>query len=75
MIIMYEKMYYILLEAITDSLEMIEWQEFQGALTRLETACLDAEEIFITSHEEEPTEILPTPICCPRWCLQEGETL
>lgn len=44
---MYEKMYHILLEAITDSLDMIERQDYQAAMSRLELACLDAEEVYI----------------------------
>lgn len=45
---MYEKMYYILFHAITDAMEMIERQEYQGALSRLELACQDAEETYIS---------------------------
>lgn len=44
---MYEKMYYTLFHAITDAIEMIEWQEYQGAMFCLEKACLDAEEIYM----------------------------
>lgn len=55
---MYEKMYYILFQAITDAIEMIDWQEYQGALTRLELACRDAEEIYMLQAPDikEPAE-------------------
>lgn len=45
---MYEKMYYILFHAITDAMEMIERQEYQRALSRLELACQDEEETYIS---------------------------
>lgn len=45
---MYEKMYYILFHAITDAMEKIERQEYQEALSRLELACRDAEETYIS---------------------------
>lgn len=44
---MYEKMYHILFEAISDALDMIEWQDYQSAMTRLEIACIDAEEVYL----------------------------
>ena len=45
---MYEKMYYTLFHAITDAMEQIEQQKYQEALSRLELACRDAEEIYIS---------------------------
>lgn len=48
MIAMYEKMYYTLFHAITDAMEMMKQQEYQGAISRLELACRDAEETYIS---------------------------
>lgn len=45
---MYEKMYYIMFHAATDAIEMIEKQEYQQALTRLEQAGREAEEVYIS---------------------------
>ena len=45
---MYEKMYYTLFHAITDAMELIEQQKYQQALPRLELACRDAEEIYVS---------------------------
>lgn len=45
---MYEKMYYTLFHAITDAMEVIEQQKYQQALSRLELACRDAEEIYVS---------------------------
>lgn len=45
---MYEKMYYTLFHAITDAMGLIETQKYQEALTRLEQASRDAEEIYIS---------------------------
>lgn len=74
---MYEKMYHILFNAITDAMEKIDWQDYQGALTCLERACLDAEEVYIMQAPDlsEPIESSPASTCCPMWCLQEAETL
>lgn len=45
---MYEKMYYTLLHAITDAMELMERQEYQAALLLLENASREAEEIYIS---------------------------
>lgn len=45
---MYEKMYHIMVQAAADAMEMIEKQEYQQALTRLEQAGRDAEEVYIS---------------------------
>lgn len=45
---MYEKMYYILFHAITDASELMEKQNYQEALTTLEQACQNAEELYIS---------------------------
>lgn len=45
---MYEKMYYTLFHAITDAMELMENREYQEALIRLEQACRDAEETYIS---------------------------
>ena len=59
---MYQKMYHILFNAITDAMEMIERQEYQGALSCLEKACLDAEEVYVLqpsgSTDYKPLKIL-----------------
>lgn len=44
---MYEKMYHILFRAITDAMDMIEAKQYQGALSRLEMAAREAEEVYI----------------------------
>lgn len=46
---MYEKMYYTLFHAITDAMELMEKQQYQEAMTRLEQASRDAEDIYISS--------------------------
>ena len=45
---MYEKMYHILFNAVTDAMEMIENQEYQRALILLEQASREAEEAYIS---------------------------
>lgn len=45
---MYEKMYHILFHAITDAMDLMEEQKYQEALTRLELASRDAEEVYIS---------------------------
>ncbi len=45
---MYKEMYYTLFHAITDAMELIETKRYQEALTRLEQASRDAEEIYIS---------------------------
>ena len=45
---MYEKMYHTLLNAITDAIELLETEETQEALARLEQASRDAEELYIS---------------------------
>lgn len=45
---MYKEMYHTLFNAIADAMEMIEAQKYQEALTRLEQASRDAEEIYIS---------------------------
>lgn len=71
---MYKKMYHILFNAITDAIDKIEWEDYEGALARLEIGCQDAEEIYMTQAPElpEPSEnTLPFP-CCPLCSLQQG---
>lgn len=46
---MYEKMYYTLFNATTDAMKLIEEQKYQQALTCLEQAGRDTEEIYISS--------------------------
>ena len=45
---MYKEMYHTLFKAITDAMELIETQKYQEALSMLEQACRDAEEIYIS---------------------------
>lgn len=45
---MYEKMYHILFNAITDTMELMEQQKYQEALTLLEQASWEAEETYIS---------------------------
>lgn len=45
---MYEKMYHILFNAITDAMELMEQQKYQEALTLLEQASREAEETYIS---------------------------
>lgn len=45
---MYEKMYYKLFNAVTDAMEPMEQQKYQEALTLLEQASRDTEEIYIS---------------------------
>ena len=44
---MYEKMYYTLFQAIADAMELIEEQNYQEALTRLELASLESKQTYI----------------------------
>lgn len=71
---MYKKMYHILFNAITDAMEKLEWQDHEGALSLLEKACLDAEEIYMMQAPEVPETLQDAtpPIRCPLWCLQNG---
>lgn len=71
---MYEKMYHILFNAITEAMEKLEWLDHEGALTLLEKACLDAEEVYVMQAPElpEPSQDASSPIRCPLWCLQNG---
>ncbi len=45
---MYEKMYYKLFNAVTDAMDLMEQQKYQEALTLLEQASREAEEIYIS---------------------------
>ena len=45
---MYEKMYYTLFNAVTDAMELMEQQKYQEALTCLEEASRETEEIYIS---------------------------
>lgn len=45
---MYEKMYYTLFNAITDAMELLEKQSCQQALTLLEQASRETEELYIS---------------------------
>ena len=45
----YEKMYYLLFNAITDALEQIESQNYGNAKAQLISAQQKAEEIYITA--------------------------
>ncbi len=42
------KMYYTLFQAIADAMELIEGQNYQEALTRLELASQETEQTYIT---------------------------
>ena len=48
---MYEKMYHILFNAVTDAMEMLEAHDYQGALTRLELASRAAEYVYLSSEQ------------------------
>lgn len=45
---MYEKMYHTLFNAVTDAMDLMEQQKYQEALTLLEQASREAEEIYIS---------------------------
>ena len=45
---MYEIMYHILFHAITDAITLLEEHNYQEALTLLEQASRDAEEIYVS---------------------------
>ena len=47
-LVMYEKMYYTLFNAVTDAMELMEQQKYQEALTCLEEASRETEEIYIS---------------------------
>lgn len=53
---MYEKMYTVLFNAITDGLELIERQNYGLAAELLRKAQQRAEEIFISGAEENAAE-------------------
>ncbi len=59
---MYESMYHTLFSAITNAMEMIEWQECQGALFCLEKACLDAEEIYMSQGPDQDVKKTKDPL-------------
>ena len=44
---MYKKLYFSLFNAVTDAIDQLERQEFQSALTTLELAQRNCEELFI----------------------------
>lgn len=45
---MYEKMYHLLFHAVTDAMDLMEEQKYQEALSRLERASRDAEEVYMS---------------------------
>ena len=45
---MYKKMYFILFHAVTRAMVLLEEREDQQALTVLEEACREAEEVYIS---------------------------
>ncbi len=45
---MYEKMYHTLFNAVTDAMDLMKQQKYQEALTLLEQASREAEEIYIS---------------------------
>ena len=45
---MYEKMYHLLFHAVTDAMDLLEEQKYQEALSRLERASRDAEEVYMS---------------------------
>ncbi len=49
---MYKKMYYILFNAITDAMELMEAHQYQEAVTLLERATRETEEIYISQEGE-----------------------
>jgi len=48
---MYEKMYHILSGAVADAMDLLEEHKYQDAMTRLELASRDAEEIYISNEK------------------------
>ena len=71
---MYQKMYHILFNAITNAIEKLEWQDYQAAMALLEADCLDAEDVYMMQGPELSVSSKDTPpsVCCPMWCLQNG---
>ncbi|WP_295630266.1 hypothetical protein [uncultured Intestinimonas sp.] len=49
---MYKKLYFSLFNAVTDAIDQLERQEFQSALTTLELAQRNCEELFIQGEGE-----------------------
>lgn len=49
----YQKLYHLLFNAMTDTLDALEEQNFGQAKTLLRQAQLDAEEVYLTATEEE----------------------
>ena len=49
---MYKKLYFSLFNAVTDAIDQLERQEFQSALTTLELAQRNCEELFIQGDVE-----------------------
>lgn len=47
---MYEKMYRILFNAVTDAMELIEQQKYQEALNLLEGSARSTEEVYISQE-------------------------
>ena len=45
---MYEKMYHLLFSAVTDAMALMEEQKYQEALSLLERASRDAEEVYMS---------------------------
>ena len=48
----YQKMYYLLFNAVTDALELLETHAYREAITALIHAQQDTEQIFIVSGED-----------------------
>lgn len=46
--VMFKKMYHILFSAVTDAMTLIEEKKYQEALCKLELACREAEETYIS---------------------------
>ena len=52
---LYKELYYQLFNAITDSLRMMEQQNFGMAIKRLKKAQYDAEEAYISAEDSPKT--------------------
>ncbi len=50
---MYKKMYYTLFNAITDAMGLMEAHKYQEAVTLLERASRETEEIYISREGEK----------------------
>lgn len=50
---MYKKLYFSLFNAVTVAIDQLERQEFQSALTTLELAQRNCEELFMQGEGEE----------------------